>query len=205
MTRFGKMMLRAGIAVMALGVAGSAQAALITRTFDLTASDFQLLIGSGFSNAIDPINIKFTVTFDNSVDVTQATTGLTVLNHTLAHPLTYSYISQADIFSIGMLAHGGGCSSFGQGERGCYGINAATSANPIFARALQAITSGSRADVYSARNLGLTFTNGPGGGPNGAVPEPASWALMIAGFGLVGGALRNAKGRRRAKATVATA
>ena len=27
-------------------------------------------------------------------------------------------------------------------------------------------------------------------GGNGAVPEPASWALMIAGFGLVGGALR---------------
>jgi PEP-CTERM motif len=31
----------------------------------------------------------------------------------------------------------------------------------------------------------------------GAVPEPASWALMIAGFGLVGGALRNANRRRR--------
>ena len=27
----------------------------------------------------------------------------------------------------------------------------------------------------------------------GGVPEPASWALMIAGFGLVGGALRSAK------------
>jgi hypothetical protein len=32
--------------------------------------------------------------------------------------------------------------------------------------------------------------------PAGAVPEPASWALMIAGFGLAGGALR----RRRAPA-----
>jgi PEP-CTERM motif len=39
----------------------------------------------------------------------------------------------------------------------------------------------------------------------GAVPEPASWAMMIAGFGLVGGALRNAKGRRRAKVTVVSA
>jgi hypothetical protein len=29
------------------------------------------------------------------------------------------------------------------------------------------------------------------GGPTGAVPEPASWALMIAGFGLAGGALRS--------------
>jgi len=27
--------------------------------------------------------------------------------------------------------------------------------------------------------------------PAGAVPEPASWAMMVGGFGLVGGALRN--------------
>jgi hypothetical protein len=35
-----------------------------------------------------------------------------------------------------------------------------------------------------------------------AVPEPASWAMMIAGFGMVGGALRST---RRRKTTVATA
>jgi len=33
----------------------------------------------------------------------------------------------------------------------------------------------------------------------GAVPEPASWALMVGGFGLVGGAMR----RRTAKAQLA--
>jgi hypothetical protein len=27
----------------------------------------------------------------------------------------------------------------------------------------------------------------------GAVPEPASWALMLGGFGLVGGAMRSRK------------
>jgi hypothetical protein len=32
------------------------------------------------------------------------------------------------------------------------------------------------------------------------VPEPASWALMISGFGLLGGALRVA-GRRRIAAS----
>ena len=29
-----------------------------------------------------------------------------------------------------------------------------------------------------------------------AVPEPATWAMMIVGFGLIGGALRSAKGRQ---------
>jgi len=29
----------------------------------------------------------------------------------------------------------------------------------------------------------------------GAVPEPATWALMLVGFGLVGGSLRARRGR----------
>lgn len=37
-------------------------------------------------------------------------------------------------------------------------------------------------------------------GASGAVPEPASWALMLGGFGLVGGALRS---RRRAQTSFA--
>ena len=46
----------------------------------------------------------------------------------------------------------------------------------------------------SASGVFLTQTGGGGGG--GAVPEPASWALMISGFGLAGATLR----RRRALA-----
>lgn len=34
---------------------------------------------------------------------------------------------------------------------------------------------------------------GPGGGGPAPVPEPTAWALMLAGFGLVGGALRTAR------------
>lgn len=38
----------------------------------------------------------------------------------------------------------------------------------------------------------LVVTN-LGGGGGGAVPEPATWAMMISGFGLVGGTLRRAR------------
>ena len=38
------------------------------------------------------------------------------------------------------------------------------------------------------------------GVPNNAVPEPASWAMLIAGFGLTGAAMRR---RRRVTAAVA--
>ena len=40
---------------------------------------------------------------------------------------------------------------------------------------------------------GATITATTAAGPAGAVPEPASWALMLGGFGMVGGAMRSRK------------
>ena len=46
----------------------------------------------------------------------------------------------------------------------------------------------------------VTFgSDRPGGGGGGVIPEPATWAMMIAGFGLVGGAMR----RRRVVRAIA--
>ena len=39
-----------------------------------------------------------------------------------------------------------------------------------------------------------------GGGTPGAVPEPATWAMMILGFGMIGGTMRRTTYRRRAAA-----
>ena len=60
-----------------------------------------------------------------------------------------------------------------------------------------------RGDAWHVKHLGpvsvppAVITEAPTT-PTGAVPEPASWAMMVAGFGLVGGALR-----RRSMARVA--
>ncbi len=69
----------------------------------------------------------------------------------------------------------------------------------LFFNAFTAITSGSPISYYSYTieafsdaNLGEDFRDVGGGG--GAVPEPATWAMLIGGFGLVGAAAR----RRRA-------
>lgn len=45
----------------------------------------------------------------------------------------------------------------------------------------------------SARGLTLTFSPGAGNNPISSVPEPASWAMMLVGFGALGGALRRSR------------
>lgn len=36
----------------------------------------------------------------------------------------------------------------------------------------------------------LSFSNGIVNGLTGAVPEPATWVMLLLGFGMIGGALR---------------
>ena len=54
---------------------------------------------------------------------------------------------------------------------------------------------GTSADIRDARHFRIATTN-----IAGVVPEPATWLMMIAGFGLVGGALR----RRTSRAPILT-
>lgn len=75
----------------------------------------------------------------------------------------------------------------------------ASSYNPAFVTAHGGNVAQARADLFAGLSAGQAYLNVhtgqfPGGEIRGQllarVPEPAGWALMIAGFGLAGGALR---------------
>lgn len=63
-------------------------------------------------------------------------------------------------------------------------------AAPINGRAAMALQDGGDSRYAGTDNLNL------GGSTSGGVPEPAAWALMIVGFGGVGGLLRRRRTRR---------
>lgn len=46
-------------------------------------------------------------------------------------------------------------------------------------------------------NIAGSFSGAPSGpGPGGVIPEPASWAMLVIGFGLTGATMRRRSGRR---------
>ncbi len=49
---------------------------------------------------------------------------------------------------------------------------------------------------FGASSNFVVYATGIPDGASGAVPEPASWTMMVGGFGMVGGAMRSRKGAR---------
>lgn len=172
---------------------------LITATliaFSGTANAATLVIGSGWQ--IDTLTTAGSPTSQSPWSF--AITGPATLSVT-------DCCTPGDTFTLS----GGvtGASSFfaGAADARATGLFASYWTSPAFGKFSTVLSAGS----YSFSLTGL----GEGGVPAdfgvrlddgalaGAVPEPATWALMLIGFGFVGGALRSSK--RKQKLTVSYA
>jgi hypothetical protein len=165
MTCFGKMMLRAGLATMAVGIAGNAQATeyLFTMT-GLSNASWQL--------DSNPIPILFGPSNFSIFSVPVSYGGAPVLTSLQFNTAT----SGGGVFGTGPFTSTGGPQLF----------SGPTSA-PTFLQGTFDLSGGPRYPQFTLTISALTTS--------GAVPEPASWAMMIAGFGLVGGAMRRRRGQ----------
>jgi hypothetical protein len=171
-----------------LGYAASAQAAPVSKTYQFTATSFTPIVDPSSISPYSTVTGAFTLTFDPLVSMDETQSGI-VLN-SLSIPLgsavafRYDYITSLD---IGVIQIGGSQD----------GINALGGFNDDFYLTFQWTGTG------PLRFGGFDYSNGSvvpneaflaGAGSVRAVPEPASWALMIGGFGLVGCAFRQRRG-----------
>lgn len=162
-----------------------AGATVITRAFTINASGFDA------GAPVDPVKGTFTVTYDTAVSVSNVTSGISATGFNLPFdgPLSFTY-------------DGGNALYIGAGAMGVtsatrdFGIN-------LFDPNTASVLSTSNF-IYSVPSLGFfqtfntraTAVTLPAAAP---VPEPATWAMLLVGFGAIGFAMR------RKRAPVASA
>jgi hypothetical protein len=120
-------------------------------------------------------------------------------------PITgYTLVNAADLDSCSNTVPAGGCNYVQfwpdyDGSHDTVWFNGSGPGSTVYYFALNALSTVGSYDSQvfgdlQAAHLTVSFT------PDGGVPEPASWALMLGGFGLIGAALR---GRRAARPSIA--
>jgi len=160
-------------------LASASNAQLIKRTFNFTAYNFVDPFGTT-TPPVDPVIGSITVKWDRSKVVTDDLIGVTLnsINIPVDSPLSFNTLTP-DYLAIGGSLFG----TFGEGYNDFLLYFNDASTNPYGGfNYTQTGFSG-----WLTNTVTITATTLP-------VPEPASWALMLTGFGAIGGALR---GRRR--------
>jgi len=172
-----------GLAAAAVvGLTGvAAEAATISRTYAFTMTDFT---GINSPAPVDTVSGSFTVTFDPSVAVYDQTEGLTV--HSLSLPVggTFAFsFTPFGMLSFGAILH----PVFDEVAGMTWGTN------DFYVGFFQPLNDTPIAPTMGYTRAGIQDSWGTQTGTvygHAAVPEPATWALMILGFGAAGAALR---------------
>jgi len=180
-------------AILLAGYGASAQADPVTRTYQFSASSFAPLFDPTSAIPYSTVTGEFTLTFDPLVSKAEGLDGIHLNNLSIPSgsppSFRYDYIDSLDIGSVQI---GGSVQ----------GINVVDTFWDDFYLSFQWTGSGSPQFGGFLYTLGSVIQNEAFVAGSGSVtevanvPEPASWALMIGGFGLVGCAAR----QRRAMA-----
>lgn len=160
----------------------SVKAAITTVSASFVATNWTEYLPDPVTAPIDPLRLRYSITFDSTLLYTANTDALTVFETNIPDPLAFSYNPLSGLIVLATDGGPFGCSFPEQST--CIFISNTTSGLPHFVAS---------APVGGGAWEALTI-NGDDRVDPGSVPEPASWAMLIAGFGLTGMAMR----RRRA-------
>ncbi|MBC9033068.1 PEPxxWA-CTERM sorting domain-containing protein [Sphingomonas sp. JC676] len=170
-------MLRKSLLLAACLVPLSAQAQVVTRTFDLLGTDFQVYSGAPSPLVADPVLLNFTLALDPGIaPAGPSTAGLVINSFNLPYALAWSLSSNGTLI-IATNGTPGSCAA--DPNSFCAIIRDAFTDEPaLFFLELSDANGGWFAQT---RSVGVS---------DAAVPEPASWGMLVVGFGAIGGAMR---------------
>lgn len=165
-------------ALIGLLVASPASAAVVSKTYTFSATNF-----IGFAHdllvPIDNLVGSFRLTFDDTAFVTDTTAGLS--SPTISIPVNSAigyYYSGDGLFVLGGLESG--VNTIEGETNDFFMVISSFNTTPMFESIVY--------ENLSQPNFFYISTDGDISAV--AVPEPLTWALLIGGFTLVGGALR---------------
>jgi len=171
------------IAALVSGISpASADAASIFRNFSINASDFVFDYGPTSPPPKEDVFLHFTVAFHNTLDINATSDALTVNSFNLPSSVQYAYNKEFDQFIIATNPFINGCAL--PANSFCGVIDKVSSLNPSLRFFEQVTTAGG---IATSRKFSFHVTEA------GVVPEPATWLMIIAGFGMVGAAVRRKK------------
>lgn len=176
----------AGALAASLLLAAPAAAATVTRTFDVTVVDFQAYF-TALPTPVDPMLASFTLTYDPDVALENTTDGLVVHGLNVAYDgyLAISYDPGPGAFRLGAITGvGDDVSTFHSGF------------GEVYLTFSESVPLGVAGSYQLANDTGFWISEtGSVEATTAAVPEPATWGLMVLGFAACGAGLRT---RRRA-------
>lgn len=166
--------------LMICTVSAPVHAAVVTKTYNFSASNF-------FPTPTPPptpvVTGSFTLQFDDAVAVTDATAGLTI--NSLNIPVTSQIVYTYELGPFGYLRFGG--LESGSGTLMLNTNDILFQYSEQFGSVLLYSSTLTPDSNFFTTNVSVEVTSGT------SVPEPTSWAMMLLGFGLIGGTLRSAK------------
>jgi hypothetical protein len=161
--------------------AQTANATTITVNGNFSATGWLPVFGS--EPPLDPLFLSYSVTFDTTQTYEDSSTELTIFNTNIPYPIRFSSGANANVFTLATFGDSQGCTTVANSF--CAFVLEFDSG--VARTAAQGTPDGSAWQTFNITDNNL----------QPAVPEPASWAMLITGFGLAGAILR----RRRAAIT----
>jgi hypothetical protein len=159
-----------------------ADAAQILRTYNLMGSDFSPSFGDGSTPPlVSAAALDFTINFDNAADILTSTAGLSINSFNLPYSLAYSYSADFDLLNIATVPIGPSTCSNPPNSFCAFILDASGPAPTLLF--IQQTPDGD--DGWVAQTTSLTV-----GGSGSAIPEPATWLMLLFGFASVGTVLR---------------